>query len=277
VHLSFLPDWNSIESVRAAHSLLEGMAIAFFVFLAGLEAIGHMLEKRKHELAEAIEVAGLCVFAIAVIAEFHAYPYSRRLDALSEQQDRLQKERIAELENSTQGLKTEAEKAHKQAEDEAMARVEIEDRVAWRRLSDKQKLEISARLTRFSGQYVAVMYIPRDDQEAGIFSSDIKRVLGKSKWDTSAPQMRGVNPAGGILASAPASIDTGVTVETTDDAASKRSSRTLCNELVRNGFDCRVLPKFLGQFKPVVWVTVEHRPEGPQGEGKLREQKAKKP
>lgn len=174
-------------------------------------------------------------------------------------------------------LNKEAARLRKQAEDEAMARVEIEDRVAWRKLSDKQQLEINTRLIRFSGQYVTVMYTPRDDQEAGLFSSDIKHVLGMAMWDTTAPQMRGDNPAGGILASAPASIDTGVTVERTDDAASKRSSRALCDELIRNGFDCRVSPKFLGQFKPVVWVTVEHRPEGPQGEGKLRPQRTKKP
>jgi hypothetical protein len=85
MHFSLLPDWNSIDSVRSAHAILEVMAIVFFIVLAALESVAKILEKQhKHEAAEVAEVIGLFFFAIAVIAEFHAYPYSRRLDTLSE-------------------------------------------------------------------------------------------------------------------------------------------------------------------------------------------------
>jgi hypothetical protein len=78
-----LPDWNSLESVRLAHSRLELSSIVFFALLAVAEAFAHRCsdEKRKRH----IDTAGIVFFVIAVLSEMAAYPYGQRNDTLSEQ------------------------------------------------------------------------------------------------------------------------------------------------------------------------------------------------
>jgi hypothetical protein len=79
----FIPDWNSLESVRRAHSDLEGAALVFFALLVLFDVLAHFSDdKRRERLFEKI---GLCFFAIAVFAELLAYPYGQRNDSLSEQ------------------------------------------------------------------------------------------------------------------------------------------------------------------------------------------------
>jgi hypothetical protein len=80
--------------------------------------------------AKRFERIGLWFFGIAVLAEILAYPYSQRNDTLSSQQGAEQQAKIAELDNSTQGLRTDAENARAQAalakekSDEASAKAE---------------------------------------------------------------------------------------------------------------------------------------------------------
>jgi len=79
----FIPDWNSLESVRRAHSDLEGAALVFFALLVLFDVLSHFSDdKRRERLFEKI---GLCFFGIAVLAEILAYPYGQRNDSLSEQ------------------------------------------------------------------------------------------------------------------------------------------------------------------------------------------------
>jgi hypothetical protein len=77
------PDWNSLDSVRRAHSFLEGAALAFFALLVVCEALAHLSDDKKTE--RRFDKAGIVFFAIAVLAEIMAYPYGQRNDTLSEQ------------------------------------------------------------------------------------------------------------------------------------------------------------------------------------------------
>jgi hypothetical protein len=79
-----LPDWNSLDSVRRAHSRLEGSALVFFALLVAFDVLAHLSaeDKRREALFEKI---GLCCFAVAVLAEIAAYPYGQRNDTLSAQ------------------------------------------------------------------------------------------------------------------------------------------------------------------------------------------------
>ena len=112
---NLLWDWNTLDSVRSIHSFLEGWALVFFALLVLFDVVAHFSEEHKAR-AKTLERIGLVCFAAAVLAEVFAYPYSRRNDTLASQQDTEQKGKIAALDNSTQGLKTDAENARKQAE-----------------------------------------------------------------------------------------------------------------------------------------------------------------
>jgi len=80
----WFPDWNSLDSVRRAHSRLEGSALVFFALLVVFDVLAHLSakDKKRETLFEKI---GLCCFAVAVLAEIAAYPYGQRNDTLSAQ------------------------------------------------------------------------------------------------------------------------------------------------------------------------------------------------
>lgn len=80
---TILPDWNSLESVRRAHTDLEGAALVFFALLVVAEALAHLTENKPRE--RLFDKIGICFFAIAVLAEIAAFPYGQRNDTLSEQ------------------------------------------------------------------------------------------------------------------------------------------------------------------------------------------------
>jgi hypothetical protein len=80
--LAILPNWDSLDSVRRAHSDLELAGLVFFALLVVAEALAHnsKQEERKH-LFDSI---GIWFFAIAVVCELAGYWYGQRNDFLSE-------------------------------------------------------------------------------------------------------------------------------------------------------------------------------------------------
>jgi hypothetical protein len=78
-----MPNWNSLDSVRHIHSELEAIALVFFALLVVFDVLAHLSGDKKKE--RLLEKAGLCFFAVAVLAEIAAYPYGQRNDTLSEQ------------------------------------------------------------------------------------------------------------------------------------------------------------------------------------------------
>ena len=78
-----IPDWNSLESVRRAHSDLEAVALVFFALLVLFDVLAHLSKGESRKTL--LEKIGLCFFAVAVLAEIGAYPYGQRNDTLSEQ------------------------------------------------------------------------------------------------------------------------------------------------------------------------------------------------
>jgi hypothetical protein len=80
---TLIPDWNSLDSVRQAHSDLEAAALVFFALLVLFDILAHLSTNDKKKTL--LEKIGLCCFAIAVLAEVVAYPYGQRNDTLSGQ------------------------------------------------------------------------------------------------------------------------------------------------------------------------------------------------
>ena len=81
MNLIVFPNWDSLDSVRRAHSNLELAAIVFFALLVVMEALAHnsKADKRKHRF----DSIGIWFFALAVICELSAYRYGQRNDELS--------------------------------------------------------------------------------------------------------------------------------------------------------------------------------------------------
>jgi hypothetical protein len=79
--LAMLPDWNSLDSVRRAHSDLEAAGLLFFALLVVADALAHTSrdEGKKHLLG----TVGIWSFAVAVLCEIAGYPYGQRNDVLS--------------------------------------------------------------------------------------------------------------------------------------------------------------------------------------------------
>ena len=80
--VGLIPDWNSLDSVRHAHSFLEAVALVFFALLVLFDVSAHFSEDKNRE--RLLEKIGLACFFVAVLAEIAAYPYGQRNDALSE-------------------------------------------------------------------------------------------------------------------------------------------------------------------------------------------------
>jgi hypothetical protein len=81
------------------------------------------------------------------------------------------------LQKDTQALKTDAEQAHRDAEIERRKRVEIEQRLAWRRVSPSQYASLSKALLPFANTKVIVFVFHNEDIEAKTFAGDLVHLL----------------------------------------------------------------------------------------------------
>jgi hypothetical protein len=189
-------------------------------------------------------------------------------------------ERAADAEQKAGEANKEAKRVTKVAEDERVARVQIQEAIAPRRLTLEQRAAISSRLSRFAGQPVAAIHNPFDVEES-VIAAEILSALKLAKWN--------VNPNWGItrtvssLVRAPSIPVTGIFVEGSPEKRSQLAAKALLQVLSNNGFDCRPPTKSIGGFdrtrsrsEHLVVIDVEARPEGPQGEAKLRSEAEEK-
>jgi hypothetical protein len=161
----------------------------------------------------------------------------------------------------------------KDAEHEKLLRVELEAKVAWRRLSQVDKTLVGSNLRVYKGENAGMSYDA--DTEGQSFATDIASALVVAKWNISPPQAIFASPIPGF-GKPIQPVLTGVGFSSTGDAFSTAAARALYNELQSLGFDVsdegigkRIEPNPRAQG---VWVRVHGRPEGPQGEAKLRKQ-----
>lgn len=79
------PWWTSLDDVRSAHSFFEVSGLVLFAFLVVFEFLEHLKTKREH----LFQILGIISFALAILSEILAYPYSQRNDELSGNEIRL--------------------------------------------------------------------------------------------------------------------------------------------------------------------------------------------
>jgi hypothetical protein len=175
-------------------------------------------------------------------------------------------------------------------EHERLARVEIEERVEWRRLSDREISDIGQALNIFVGRGAYFIY-PQNDEEAASFTADIKTALCAANWQIlgsvsqvqiiqSGPEptpcsARRIRPsATGVIVAYKTEIPNSHPEE---NSLRKEAALALVNELSERGFDAVSQPDVSGQANSLgvedIAVKVRHRPEGPQGAAKLRREK----
>jgi hypothetical protein len=238
-------------------------------------------EESKHKLSRLSLIILILGIAGELLGAVRTSQLSGQLIANIEQRAGDAEQRAGEANKLASENEKEAEGLRKDAESERLARIKIEARVAWRHLSEGQKVEIGTALRHFSNQGVSFWYNAADI-EAAMFTADIAEAA------TKAGTLRVYAPGGvmkaqegghGNLGKPIERLETGVIVASTSDTRSCSLAEAIMKELNVRGFDAIARKDPRTDVAPQVWVNVEPRPEGPQGEFKLqaaRETKAKK-
>jgi hypothetical protein len=180
---------------------------------------------------------------------------------------------IAEAQRNAAESKKESARLIKEAEAEHLARVKMEAAVAWRQLSDQDKRDIGAALTGFKSLAAVGIWFNSSSTEDELFADDIAEALRAGGIVTNAPGgIMEMRESSGKFGEPIAKATTGVRVQSTKDDTARRFATAFIAELNRRGFDAdRQKDPPFGESKiPQIWVTVEPRPKGPQGEYKLQ-------
>jgi hypothetical protein len=158
--------------------------------------------------------------------------------------------------------------------DANLARVKIEQSIAWRRLTKQQQSGIGSALARFGVQSASLWYGSASDKEAETFALEIASALHNAHWRVFRPAVILVLPGSSVpFDPAMRDLDTGVSLSGPNTAAGNRIVDAIVGELTSRGFDASRMrdprkpppPPDGTNFK----IEVNVRPQGPQGEAKL--------
>lgn len=160
---------------------------------------------------------------------------------------------------------TEAARLRKVAEEEHLARVDLERQLAARRLPSNMQVKLAGKLLLYDGQRATVAY-RAGDLESSLFAADIVRALIRAGWVPCGPFE---SPT--IISFTGETLEVnrrqGVWLQYSPDKSSRDAGQALAKELLAIGFDVRIAIASAAQLgtTPMVFLTVEHRPQGPQG------------
>ena len=221
-------------------------------------------EYRARDWARVLSAVGWLVIVLGVMGEGVSEAFVHKYDtALSTLNDTL----IANTQK-------EAKQLGKDAEGERLARVQIQEALAWRTLNECEIF--SSRLLPFQGQPSAVWY-NAGDAEGTAFAWEMARALHAFKWNVFSPAaFLDIAQAGQPFTPAIAEAKKGIEVARTNDRNSQRAADALVEALNACGFDAAPAPKIAAGTSPMVWVNIGTRPNGPQGESKLRAEREAK-
>jgi hypothetical protein len=250
----------------------------------------HPLEGWRRHCTKLAATLGWILIVVGVGGEFVTDSFVSKADGLVRQFDEIllaeAQNKSAHAEAIARGFDAQiaesnakAKSAEATAEAERLARVKIEAAVAWRQLSDQDKRDIGAALTGFKSLAAVGIWFNASSTEAELFADDIAEALRSGDIVTNAPGgMMEMRESSGKFREPIVEPMTGVRVQSTKDEAARKFATLFIAELNRRGFDAiRQKDPPFGESKiPQIWVTVEPRPKGPQGEYKLQaEQDAK--
>jgi hypothetical protein len=168
-----------------------------------------------------------------------------------------------------------AAQLRKQAEDERMARVQIEEALQPRRLNRKEQSALNAGVSGFAGETVS-LWFPMVDTEAQLFASELALALHKAGWRVFAPAGVITTPQSGRPFKGPEEIKTGISIASTEDSRGLLAAKALVDSLNSLGFTAEQSPhteSFSKRGTSLVIVNVGARPLGPQGKARLMSSK----
>lgn len=201
------------DFIRSSLEAFSGSWFDWLLIATGVVVIGLLFEAPEiwHETVQAIRglfhsseserrtpawmklagTVGWVLIVVGVAGEFVAESFVSKADGLVRQFDEIllseaQKEAGAAIERASANEK-EAARLGKEAEDERLARVKIEERLAWRRVSPKQFKDAVSRLSPFPGSLV-YLQIVGGDPETGAFAQDILKIFQDSHWQARESQ-----------------------------------------------------------------------------------------
>jgi hypothetical protein len=153
-----------------------------------------------------------------------------------------------------------------------LARAKIEESIAWRRLTEIQQVEIASSLRRFRGNTVG-LWFSAGDKESETFAMEIAASLHKAQWTVFRPANRiDLIQAGLPFTDSILSTETGVSVSGPANESGHSIADALIRELTDRGFSAIRMPDSR-RPKPDdagFRIEVNVRPQGPQGEAKLK-------
>jgi len=264
---SALTSWEWCEYISTAVVFLGcvGEFVAEFTSLA-----------KSHESKNRIARLSLIVLILGIAGELlgtvRTSQLSGQLIAYIEERAGNAEQRAGEANRLASENKKEAEVLRKDAEAEHLARVKIEARVGWRHLPAQQKAEIANKIGDFSNQEGASFWYQSGDTEAAMFASDLAESLKLAHIVVQPPASVMMFQESGRFGDPIKHVETGVIFQSTKDQRSRSLADAIVRELNSRGFDAARQrdPPFDDKPIPQVWVNVQPRPEGPQGEFKLQ-------
>lgn len=252
----------------------------FGVFLSS--ARPQFLRKYGVELASVILVAG------GVVVELGAGLMIESMNTALRAIDIRSRSMNSELRSKSNQL---VEALRKETEDEHTARVAAEESVAWRKLGPRARSTLASKLRAFPVERTWLSY-NLGDTEAFTFGEELGTALQSANWHPTDPESV-MKMFLGPVSFGTNKLPLGIVVKGT--IGCEKAAKALVQELVNAGFDATALPPVplgsnpeqavrvntmraggSGGMLPTVLVSIEPRPEGPQGEAKLRADALKK-
>ena len=209
---------------------------------------------------------GWALVSVGVVAEFWFERVIEQYDLVIRQvEDELSLHGALETSRANER----AEEAEQRILTEIEARVRAEESIAWRKFSNSQLKGFVADLSQFSG-HVAVLWFHAGDKEGETFARQIGVGLNRAHWHVFGPgSVIDIASVGPFAEDAPGS-ETGIHVSGPLDREGHALAQAVSRAFISRGFDAATLPDSRRPkgSKEEIEITVDVRPEGPQGEAK---------
>jgi len=149
-----------------------------------IDGLSSVMRTANWVIAASVLVTFVCT-VVVIVAD-------KKRESLTREADLAKEHEIALINQSASDANARAAEANRIAEQERLARLRIEERLAWRRVSPKEHSAIVAALKQYAGTRVYVVKL--GDPEAGVFADDLMKTLTDSKWAVAERDMGTVVP-----------------------------------------------------------------------------------
>jgi hypothetical protein len=145
----------------------------------------------------------------------------------------------------------------------------LQTKMTPRRLTQEQQERLASGVKSLAPQLASVWY-GAGDKESENFSWAIASALNTAGWRVFSPASTATLAQGGKPFGTIPRLQTGVIVTSNIDEPSVKAADAVVRELSALGFDARKASTTGDRAEPVVVVTVQARPDGAQGDQKLK-------